>query len=299
MHSTQQCPLNPYKNMKIEDIIEPKALQSIRRIHEQMDKLRMAAEPARELRKRMQAVAGVYSTAFENYQSSMAHLSESWNKVIQPAVEAVKKLQQSLSPLNEPLNKLNKRMEPYSVALRQINELSERVSIQLQPLAFSEAYELVIDRYSTLSEQGVSDPVETLTEEIKEKVSASADNLLSMEFYLGLVIALFLFVLSQVSAINSEENIINRINKLQTFVIQSNSNLIALKQKATFYVVVRVVKLREGPSTKHQILSILHPNLKVKLLDRKSKWIKVEFFDYLSETTRTGWVYKKYLKMIK
>jgi uncharacterized protein YgiM (DUF1202 family) len=67
---------------------------------------------------------------------------------------------------------------------------------------------------------------------------------------------------------------------------------------STFYIVKRAVNLRVKPSTKNEVITILYPNQKVKLETRKGKWIYVTYFDYLDQTTKSGWVYKKYLKLL-
>ena len=87
--------------MNLEDLIEPQAIRSIRKIQKQMDSLRMATDPVRELRKQMEAVTSTSNLTLNNSQSSISQISKSWSKDIQPALEAVRKLQKSLSPLNE------------------------------------------------------------------------------------------------------------------------------------------------------------------------------------------------------
>ncbi|WP_369162821.1 SH3 domain-containing protein [Candidatus Thiodiazotropha sp. LNASS1] len=285
--------------MKIEDLLEPQALKSIRRIQEQMDSLRRATEPTRELRKQIEAISKASDLHMQSYQSSITRISEAWAKDVQPAIEAIRKLNQRLSPFDETIKQINRRMEPYSEALRQIRELSERVSIQLQPLAFADAYELVTERYTELSQSGVSQPAEALTNEIEEKIETAYEHPLSLEFYLNLLIALFIFILSQVSSIESEEDILSQINELQELVVSNTSVLNEAENEEIFYVVTNGVNLRKGPSTSHEILTVLHPNMKVRFLERESKWLRIECFDYLSETTREGWAHEDYLKMLK
>lgn len=67
------------------------------------------------------------------------------------------------------------------------------------------------------------------------------------------------------------------------------------------YAVVRQVNLRTQSNTSKdsQIITLLQPNQKVELLKRSGKWIYVGYFDYIEDIPKTGWVTKKYLKMIK
>jgi Bacterial SH3 domain len=63
--------------------------------------------------------------------------------------------------------------------------------------------------------------------------------------------------------------------------------------------VERPIAMRYGPNTKTATITLLYPNIKVRVIDRRSKWIKVECFDYLEDVHKAGWVPKKYLKRMK
>ena len=55
------------------------------------------------------------------------------------------------------------------------------------------------------------------------------------------------------------------------------------------YVVLRPVKMRTSPSTKKQnVVAILYQNQTTRLVQRKGKWIKVEFFNYLKGVHEIG-----------
>ena len=68
----------------------------------------------------------------------------------------------------------------------------------------------------------------------------------------------------------------------------------------TNYEVVRTVNIRDYPnsSKKTKILDVVYPKQKLLLLDRKSKWIEIEYFSEKKQETITGWIYKKYTKRI-
>lgn len=90
------------------------------------------------------------------------------------------------------------------------------------------------------------------------------------------------------------ESLVERLPQL----IESQIEAILLKElhSADVYFVVqeRTAKLRATPHSGSGVLSLAFPNQKLKLLEDRSKWIKVEFYDYLAQTTREGWVLKKY-----
>lgn len=81
-------------------------------------------------------------------------------------------------------------------------------------------------------------------------------------------------------------------------LIESQIEAILLKelQTADVYFVVqeRTAKLRTTPQSGSGVLSLAFPNQKLKLIEERGKWIRVEFYDYLAQTTREGWVLKKY-----
>lgn len=63
----------------------------------------------------------------------------------------------------------------------------------------------------------------------------------------------------------------------------------------TFFVVKeRTARLRTSPEAGAGVLAVAFPNQKLKLLEERGKWIRVEFYDYLAQSIREGWVLKKY-----
>ncbi len=62
----------------------------------------------------------------------------------------------------------------------------------------------------------------------------------------------------------------------------------------TFVVKDRIARLRTEPVAGASVIALVFPNQKLILLEERGKWIRVEFYDYLTETTREGWVLKKY-----
>lgn len=61
-----------------------------------------------------------------------------------------------------------------------------------------------------------------------------------------------------------------------------------------FVVKERTARLRTSPEAGSGVLALAFPNQKLKLLEERGKWIRVEFYDYLAQRTREGWVLKKY-----
>lgn len=62
-----------------------------------------------------------------------------------------------------------------------------------------------------------------------------------------------------------------------------------------FIVRTRVATIRKAPEHGAAVIAEVFPNQVVTMLDEGGKWIKVEYFDWINQENRSGWVLKKYL----
>lgn len=162
--------------------------------------------------------------------------------------------------------------------------------------------------------------VDALTE-IKQSLQDSSKKA-SIQFYLSLLISILMFLYSLQSSLESEKKDLQLYKELnanvdslettvaaQFFIVKNQLSSIdkhlqeiepSNKADVVEYVVVRSVELRtkSNSSQDSYVISVLEPNQKVELLKRKGKWIYVGYFDYVEDIPKTGWVRKKYLKMI-
>jgi hypothetical protein len=65
--------------------------------------------------------------------------------------------------------------------------------------------------------------------------------------------------------------------------------------KIQFAVRSRVATIRKFPLSGSAVIAEIFPNQVVTLLNEDGKWIEVEYFDWLQQKFRTGWILKKYL----
>lgn len=65
-----------------------------------------------------------------------------------------------------------------------------------------------------------------------------------------------------------------------------------------FMVRERPATVRSEPQSGSSVEGMLLPNEVVRLLDKQGKWIEVEYYHWLHEEYRTGWVLKKYLQRV-
>jgi len=94
------------------------------------------------------------------------------------------------------------------------------------------------------------------------------------------------------------DELMQRLDRLESELVEKYEVVANDEQDSTFYIVQLNVNFRDGPSTKHSVLDVLYPNQKVRLVERKQKWIKVEFYDHVEDVHKQGWVYKKYLRLL-
>lgn len=210
--------------------------------------------------------------------------------------DQLKDLQELLQPIqmSSSLRELQESMQ--SVVYRSFYKDSNPVNL------FEKAYQEILSK--TIIEDGLSDSevgeaALKVADDLKEETRNIPLSKLSFEFYVMLLISLILFMYSQQLSHESEERIMNKINDSHRILIEKIDEIAQDKSDEAYYVVLRPVNLRAKPSTKNStIISVLYSNQTTRLIERKGKWIRVEYFNYISGSHETGWCYKKYLKRI-
>ncbi len=188
---------------------------------------------------------------------------------------------------NSPGLKAIKALDSPSFA--KFSRISEQINRKFGALTFSEAYQFLVDEI----EESVDDA--SLIEELKDKSSRAPLNPLSAEFYLSLIFALFLYYLSQVSATDSEERLLERMEGLEQTISTQFQALESNDANSIFLVTDRELNFRDGPSMDSKVLEVLPRNKKVIEITRQKDWIQVEFFDYINNLNKVGWVHSGYV----
>lgn len=148
-----------------------------------------------------------------------------------------------------------------------------------------------------LAAKGDLEPILAAIEEVIPAIEGSGSNATKMSALFTVLSLLISIWFSLLFNAESSEEMEDRFDALGSRIEQAVERNASIQQNETFYVVKRAVHLRGGPGTKDAILRLLLPGENVRLIDRQSKWIEVEYYDYKNDTVLTGWVYKKYLKM--
>lgn len=209
-----------------------------------------------------------------------------------PELMAIRSLQES------PAIKAIQALEG-SPILDAFSTVATRISHGYGALAFSEAYELLVEEYEEqVADDESSEPLDSLAESIKERAAKAPYGPLSAEFYLSLVFALFLFYLSQISAEQSEERLLNRLDGMEQTI---STQLEALRHESegrVYLVADRAVNLRADPGPDHDVLEVLLRNQKVVQIGVSGEWANVEYFDYVANELRRGWAHSRYFIVI-
>ncbi|WP_419203925.1 SH3 domain-containing protein [Bordetella trematum] len=89
-------------------------------------------------------------------------------------------------------------------------------------------------------------------------------------------------------------------NQIRSLTVLLERALVAAAQTQDerFVVRERTATVRSKPEHGAMVEGKLLPNEVVKALDKKGKWIEVEYYHWLHEEYRTGWVLKKYLERV-
>jgi len=83
-----------------------------------------------------------------------------------------------------------------------------------------------------------------------------------------------------------------------TNLIEQNLAQITQKSEDRFVVRDRIATVRSKPEHGAAIEGKLFPNEVVLSIDRKGRWVEVEYYHWLQEEYRTGWVLKHYLERV-
>ncbi|WP_444906189.1 SH3 domain-containing protein [Microbulbifer sp. SSSA008] len=176
-----------------------------------------------------------------------------------------------------------------SPSLSAFSRISEQVNKSVGSLTFSEAYKVLVDEIAEAEDDC------SLIEELKTRSSRAPLSRLSAEFYLSLIFALFLYYLSQMSAMESEEKLLERMETLEQTISTQLQALERNENESVFLVIDRELNFREEPSMDGKVLQVLPRNKKVIELARQREWIQVEHFDYVNNLNKVGWIHSGYV----
>jgi hypothetical protein len=146
------------------------------------------------------------------------------------------------------------------------------------------------------------DAADRVLKELRESAPKAATSLLKADFYLSQLIAIVLFIIALHGTTQSEQRLTTQINEVKDAIaeLQRLRTTFSTPDTSTYYVVERQVKLCKTSGERPPgHAKTLYPNQKVRLVDRKHKWVLVEYYNYSKDLHENGWCRVKYLKRLK
>lgn len=208
-------------------------------------------------------------------------------------IESMSAIHNLREVIDSPALRAIRQVEESSSALRHLSGSIDKIVSMQGALTFEQAYQEISIAREVFDLE--NDSLEDIAENVKSLEETSPKNVLSAEFYINIIFAIFLWHLSNMSAQESEERMVDRLSKLESTI----ENSIALVENSEvdiyFFVTKTNLNLREGADTSSKSISLIPKNQKLSSLYTEGEWMKVEFFDYMSNTMKTGWVNSNFL----
>jgi hypothetical protein len=146
----------------------------------------------------------------------------------------------------------------------------------------------------------VEQALEQVTCEIQGETTQFFLSRLSLEFYLSILFSILLFIYSQRLSKETEQRIIEKINSINSAIVEKIENLPYSNELYTaldtIYISRCQVCVRQAPKSRSTVIDSLPRNQKVLLVMRNKKWIKICYFDSSLKVHRIGWCRKKYFR---
>lgn len=94
------------------------------------------------------------------------------------------------------------------------------------------------------------------------------------------------------------EDLVERLPQLLEPLVEDAVRRELGLDQASFVVKERTAQLRTEPRAGSRVVAIAMPNQILTLMEERGKWIRVEFYDYLAQDVKEGWVLRKYCQRI-
>jgi len=252
--------------------------------------------------------AAIHNEALPVMVKSMQRLEDPF-KGLQVAMKAamhnepLQAMVKSMQRLEDPFKGMRVAMKA-AMQITNLNVYQDNI-IRITPSNnFEEIFLNVVSNLNSLEKGNDTENFETnITNEYRQVIEDSPKSILSLEFYIMLLITLFLYFNSTNNSIESEERLSRQIDSMGDAIIEKINELNVVEEgknkNEVYFVVDRAVNLRFSPTTKkNNVKTILYPNQRTRLIDKKGKWRKVEYFNHKTNSLEIGWCYKKYLKRL-
>jgi len=167
--------------------------------------------------------------------------------------------------------------------------------------SMEESLRALISKYVQIEQEGLNQDeiLTSVINKVEDEAKKAPKTLLSLEFFVNLLITILVVIYSQKMSARTEAKLMSELASLRDLLISYTVNAGETGHSDTFYVVERTVITRVKPNAKSAPGKALYPNQKVRLVERKGKWIRVEYYNHLIGVHENGWCLKKYLVICK
>ncbi|HHG3247517.1 TPA: hypothetical protein ACPVXZ_004745 [Vibrio parahaemolyticus] len=210
------------------------------------------------------------------------HFNDPVFKVIRQAGLNFKYLQQLES---NPVFHSNRILFEQNESLQRAISIANKYSIA--------SYELADDN-EDITEVVDSLELDYAIEQSVERTETLPKGRLSLEFYIEHLIALMIVVYTTYSSSQFEQELLARIDTLETALTSVVSEIERAPIEHHF-VVKTNLNLRVEPTISSDVIEVLPAKLKVSGLKTLGLWVNVEYFDHLSNEMVSGWVESSFL----
>lgn len=148
--------------------------------------------------------------------------------------------------------------------------------------------ELISTIYNFVIEQ-IAPYLEKLPRITREKITATISFVISCWI-------IFIALHDKYFLPNNQEvidQIILQMNKNQKSILINQKKQEYYDKQFSFKTTQQVILRSEAKKSKNNNVTVLDVDYQVKILDKKQKWFKLEFFDLNNGTKKTGWILKK------
>ncbi|NRA72655.1 MAG: SH3 domain-containing protein, partial [Gammaproteobacteria bacterium] len=115
---------------------------------------------------------------------------------------------------------------------------------------------------------------------------------------IGIALSIILFIVSTLSSLETEDNIVNEIHGIQEVIaelltVDSNQVGVNIHYATTF------LNLRKLPNVeKGNVITVLAPNQIFTVLSVNEGWAEISYTVHVSSKEKRGWVFSKYIKSV-
>ena len=202
----------------------------------------------------------------------------------------------SMNSFVYPIEKLEAALNSYSTILDRVVPRN----------SFEDTFKEVLRRVQEADDSDTLGKVESVAEDFEAESQKAQISISSYRFFMD-ALAIISFILTVMSYMQFDKNpdegksdIFEELLQVEERLTNELKDHLVGQPNASYYVALRAVKVMTKPHSRKgsKTIAFLFQNNTVRLVERKGKWVRVEYYDYVTGVHENGWCLKKYLKLI-